>query len=87
MKFNFKVIANLLGLLLLLNSAFMLLCLPFSFYYGESSWLAITISALITAGSGFSLRYFTRKNLNKELKKRDGYIVVTAGWLVMSIFQ
>ena len=86
MKFNFKVIANLLGLLLLLNSAFMLLCLPFSFYYGESSWLAITISALITAGSGFSLRYFTRKNLNKELKKRDGYIVVTAGWLVMSIF-
>ncbi len=86
MKFNFKVIGNILGLLLLLNSAFMLLCLPFSFYYKEDSWLAITISALITASCGFALRHFTKKDLSKDLKKRDGYIVVTAGWLVMSLF-
>ncbi len=86
MKFNFKVIGNILGLLLLLNSAFMLLCLPFSFYYKEDSWLAITVSALITAGCGFALRHFTKKDLSKDLKKRDGYIVVTAGWLVMSLF-
>lgn len=86
MKFNFKVIGNILGLLLLLNSAFMLLCLPFSFYYKENSWWAIAVAALITAASGFTLRFFTRKNLSKDLKKRDGYIVVTAGWLVMSLF-
>ncbi len=86
MKFNIKVIGNILGILLLLNSAFMLLCLPFSFYYEEDSWWAIAVSALITAASGFALRYFTRKDLSKDLKKRDGYIVVTAGWLVMSLF-
>ena len=85
MKFNFKVIANLLGLLLLLNSAFMVLCLPFSFYYREKSWWAITASAVITAACGFALRHFTRKRLNKDLKKRDGYLVVTSGWLVMSL--
>lgn len=85
MKFNFKVIANLLGLLLLLNGAFMVLCLPFSFYYREKSWWAIAASAVITAACGFALRYFTRKRLNKDLKKRDGYLVVTAGWLIMSL--
>ncbi|GAB5522164.1 MAG: TrkH family potassium uptake protein [Roseivirga sp.] len=86
MKFNFKVIGNILGLLLLLNSAFMLLCLPFSFYYKEDSWWAIALAAMITAASGYALRFFTRKDLSKDLKKRDGYIVVTAGWLVMSLF-
>ena len=85
MKFNFKVIANLLGLLLLLNGAFMALCLPFSFYYKEKSWWAIAASAVITAACGFALRHFTRKRLNKDLKKRDGYLVVTSGWLVMSL--
>lgn len=86
MKFNFKVIVNILGLLLLLNSAFMLLCLPFSFYYKEDSWWSIALAALITASAGYAMRFFTRKGLRKDLKKRDGYLVVTAGWLAMSLF-
>jgi trk system potassium uptake protein TrkH len=32
------------------------------------------------------MRFFTRNLPSKELKKRDGYIVVTSGWLVMSVF-
>ncbi|MGK0488924.1 MAG: trk system potassium uptake protein TrkH, partial [Candidatus Endobugula sp.] len=85
-RFNVKVIANILGVLLLMNAGFMAICLPVSFYYKEEEWKAILLSAIITASVGFLLRFSTRKLASKELKKRDGYIVVTSGWIVMSIF-
>ncbi|OEK01559.1 potassium transporter [Roseivirga sp. 4D4] len=86
MRFNLKVIGDILGILLLINGGFMALCLPISLYYGEHDWIAITTSSIITLGSGFLLRYITRKKKSKELKKKDGYLIVTAGWIVMSIF-
>lgn len=86
MRFNLKVIGDILGILLLINGGFMALCLPISLYYGEHDWIAISTSSLVTLGSGFLLRYLTRKKKSKELKKKDGYLIVTAGWIVMSIF-
>lgn len=85
-RFNLKVIANILGILLLMNAGFMAICLPVSLYYKEEEWKAILLSAVITALVGFILRFTTRNLPSKELKKRDGYIVVTSGWIVMSIF-
>lgn len=84
-RFNVKAIANILGILLLMNAGFMLICLPVSIYF-EEDWLPMLQSAAITAAVGFLLRFLTRKFPSKELKKRDGYIVVTSGWVVMSIF-
>lgn len=86
MTFNFKVIIHIIGILLMLNGAFMFLCLPFSIYYGEGDLLAISVSGTITVLSGFLAFIFTRKRQNKELRKKDGYLVVTAGWLSMSFF-
>lgn len=86
MRFNFKVIGDILGILLLINGGFMALCLPISFYYGENDWVAILTSSLVTLGSGFLLRYLTRNKKSKELKKKDGYLIVTSGWIFMSIF-
>ena len=62
----------------------MALCLPISFYYGEQDWTAILTSSLITIGA--LLKYLTRNKKSKELKKKDGYLIVTAGWIFMSIF-
>ena len=64
----------------------MALCLPISFYYGEQDWTAILTSSLITIGIGALLKYLTRNKKSKELKKKDGYLIVTAGWIFMSIF-
>ena len=64
----------------------MALCLPISFYYGEQDWTAILTSSLITIGTGALLKYLTRNKKSKELKKKDGYLIVTAGWIFMSIF-
>ena len=86
MRFNFKVIGDILGILLLINGGFMALCLPISFYYGEQDWTAILTSSLITIGAGALLKYLTRNKKSKELKKKDGYLIVTAGWIFMSVF-
>ncbi|MFY0688974.1 MAG: TrkH family potassium uptake protein [Cyclobacteriaceae bacterium] len=86
MRFNYKVILNILGILLLFNGMFMLTCIPFSYYYGEGDFLAIIKSAGITMGVGLVVFLITQRNQNKELRKRDGYLVVTGGWLIMSFF-
>lgn len=84
--FNYKVIGNILGILLLINGGFMLLCLPVSFYYQEADWVSIAISSFITLSAGLGLRLITKKRDRKDLKKKDGYLIVTAGWIVMSFF-
>ncbi len=85
MRFNFRLILNLLGLLVLLNGLFMFLCLPFSIYYGENIF-HIIIAGGITLLAGALTWFLTLRGLNTELKKKDGYLVVTLGWLTMSIF-
>ncbi|MDH5475614.1 MAG: TrkH family potassium uptake protein [Cyclobacteriaceae bacterium] len=85
MRFNFRIVIGLLGLLISLNGVFMLLCLPFSIYYNEN-WISILLSGVITLIVGIILWFWFRKYPNKELKKRDGYLIVTLGWLSMSFF-
>ncbi|TRX53700.1 TrkH family potassium uptake protein [Fulvivirga sp. M361] len=85
MRFNFPLITNILGLLLFLNGSFMLLCMPFSVYYGED-WFYILISGLITIVCGSTTWLLTKNHKSKELKKKDGYLIVTLGWFFMSLF-
>ncbi len=86
MKFNFKAILNIMGILLLLNGAFMALCLPFAIQYKGGDWFAIALSSAITLAVGLTLRLLTKNREHKELKKRDGYIIVSGGWIVLSLF-
>ncbi|MEQ9423885.1 MAG: TrkH family potassium uptake protein [Cyclobacteriaceae bacterium] len=86
MRFNYPVIASFFGYLLLLNGFFMLTCLPFSFYYGDGDHEAIIWSATINSIIGALLVFFTRNPDSKELSKRDGYLIVSLGWLIISFF-
>lgn len=75
-----------MGILLILNGVFMLLCIPFSLYYSEGDLRALLISSGITLVCGLLIFVITKRNQTKELRKRDGYLVVTLGWLIMSFF-
>ena len=86
MKLNFKAIISILGLLLILNGGFMLVCLPVSIYYNDGQWHALLLSGVITVLFGLVAYFFTKNQSNGGLKKRDGYLVVTLGWLCMSLF-
>lgn len=85
MRLNIRLILNILGLLLILNGISMLLCLPFSFYYREEVW-HLSVSGGITFFTGLFTWLTTRREQNKELKKKDGYLIVTLGWICMSTF-
>ncbi len=84
-RFNVSLIVSILGLLLVISGVGMLLSLPFSIYYKESLW-PIASSAAVTIFTGLPLWLLLNKKASRELKKRDGYLVVTLGWIVMSIF-
>ena len=83
---NFKVILHIIGFLLLLTGFLMLTAIPFSIYYKTDDIPAILISGISTSFFGFMLWFFTRKNDNREIKKREGYLIVSLGWIVMSLF-
>lgn len=85
MRFNIRLIINILGLLLMLNGVSMLLCLPFSLYYREELW-HLALAGGTTFFTGLLVWLLTRKEQHKELKKKDGYLIVTMGWLCMSAF-
>jgi len=55
-----------------------------SFIIKDGVALEISSAGLITLFAGTLLMFVTR-NHKKEIKKREGYIVVTFGWLVMSL--
>lgn len=86
MKFNLKVIGNIIGILLLINGLLMLTAVPFGIYHGEGSWKGILVASLVNSVIGFILYYNTKHNENKELKRRDGYLIVILSWIAMSLF-
>jgi len=82
---NTSVIVNVIGGLLLIMGVLMLTSIGFSIYYKEDV-MPILLSSGITLLSGGGLRYLTRKSKDGEIKKRDGYLIVTMSWLCMAIF-
>ena len=86
MKFNLKVIGNIIGILLLINGLLMLTAVPFGIYHEESSWKGILVASLVNSIIGFILYYNTKDNENKELKRIDGYLIVILSWIAMSLF-
>lgn len=62
----------------------MALALPFSLYYGDGDFNAILISIGITVGTGFVAWFTTRGE--SEIKVRDGFAIVTFGWITSAIF-
>lgn len=69
----------------MLNGIFMMLGIPFSLYYGDDDVLVLLLCGFGTSLIGGLLVLLT-KDHEKELRKREGYIVVSSGWIVMSIF-
>jgi trk system potassium uptake protein TrkH len=82
---NFKVIGYILGILLLIEAAFLFICIPITFFFGEDDASSFLISGGISLIAGGILWLVTRDS-DKQLGKRDGYIIVSLVWVVFSIF-
>ncbi|ADV49543.1 TrkH family potassium uptake protein [Cellulophaga sp. E16_2] len=84
MSLNYRIIFHLMGLLLLCNGGFMIIAAIFSGIYNDGATLDITLAAIVTMIIG-TLSMFLTRGHKKEVKKKEGYIIVTGGWLVMSL--
>ena len=73
-----------MGLLLLCNGGFMLIATLISFIYQDGVTVQIMAASLATMFVGVVMMFLTREHL-KALDKREGYIVVTFGWIFMSL--
>ena len=82
---NLKVVAFVLSILLVIEGAFMALAAPISLIYGDQDAIYIFVSAFMTALAGFILWAIFR-SCDKNIGKREGYIIVSLGWIVFSLF-
>ncbi len=73
-----------MGLLLLCNGGFMLIATIVSFIYKDGVTMQIMLAALSTMFLGIILMFLTKEH-QKSINKREGYIVVTFGWIFMSL--
>jgi len=81
---NTNIIFRFLGITAILNGFFMLLAVPFSLYYKESATWGIVNAGIITICIGLLL-YFFNKPKNTIIQKKEGYLIVTLGWLTLSL--
>ena len=72
---NYRIIVNIIGFLIFLTGIFMMLGLPFSFYYQSDDVFAILISSILTSSIGLLTWVFTKNSERKDVGKREGYLI------------
>lgn len=82
---NLKTTIRILSILLVIEGLFMWLSIPIALLYHENDSLQFLLSGGITSVTGLFGIAVTRK-ANLQVTKRDGYVIVTSGWLVFSFF-
>jgi len=74
----------MMGFLLIFNGLFMFISSAISWIYKDGATQGIFFAGTLTIIIGLLFRFVT-KGFKKEIKKREGYIVVTLGWVFMSL--
>ncbi len=82
---NWTVVQRILGLLLMMFSVTMLPPIIVSMIFDEQSWLPFVEGFALTLFAGL-ITWFPVRKLRKELRLRDGFVVVAAFWTVLGTF-
>ena len=82
---HFKIISRILGLLLLIEALFMLVALGVSVYYDEHI-IPAYIYTIATTLAASTLLLHCGRGKERNISRKDGYIVVSSAWIIFSIF-
>lgn len=89
MKLNWRYILSLFGILLLMESFFMMVttgvALYYSFMAGDKDWSAFAITTAITITAGLLLWLPNRKH-HPEMTMRESFLIVALTWILFSLF-
>ena len=83
--FHPKIIFRITGLLLYVEAIFLLACVPVALYYNEPIMRSLVISIASMVGIGSLFTYFC-SGAERNISRKDGYIVVTLCWIIFSLF-
>ncbi|MGA0274274.1 MAG: TrkH family potassium uptake protein, partial [Flavobacteriaceae bacterium] len=81
---NYKIVVYLMGVLLLFNGGFVLLSALISFLYKDGVTFELTLAAFLILSIGALFMLFGRQH-EKQIQKREGYLIVTFGWVLMAL--
>lgn len=84
--FHRKIILKFLSVLLLFNGAFMCLTLPLAWADNDGTFFAFLQVILIHLALGLTTYQLNKRSDGRDLRSRDGFLVVTSGWILMSAF-
>ncbi len=82
---NLTVVQRILGLLLMVFSLTMLPPIIFSFIFDDGAWLPFVKGFALTLVVGF-LIWLPVRHAQRDLRLRDGFLVVAAFWTVLGAF-
>jgi len=81
---NVRLTLHVLGWLLVFMGAVLVFPAIFSLWFADGELLSFLASAVITAGAGYGLTRAFRSN--RQLTLREGFGIVTFGWLGIAVF-
>jgi len=76
---------GILGILIIMESFFLLLSMAVALFYGEEGWLCFLLTALGTVAVGAFCIFLSRKGENKRMRRADNFLIVALSWIVFSI--
>ncbi|AWN14729.1 TrkH family potassium uptake protein [Salinisphaera sp. LB1] len=85
LNYYYAVVQRVLGLLLMIFSVSMLAPIVVALIYGDGEIEAFAIGFAITLATGL-LAWLPSRHVQRELKIRDGFLVVVLFWMVLSLF-
>lgn len=83
--FHPKIILRIIGLLLLIESLFLTTCIGVAIYYNDNMLQPFLLTLAALVGSGFLFAYLG-KGKERNISRKDSYVVVTLCWIVFSIY-
>ena len=83
---NKKMISFIIGKILILEAGLMVLPLIISFLYNESAKYKIAYGSVIALLLAIGFALSAKLPEDQRIQGREGYIIVSLSWILMSIF-
>lgn len=76
---------SIFGLLILMESNFLLLTTLLALLYKEEDWKAFLCATVLSLALGIILKYFGKKSKNIRMTRADSFLIVSLSWIIFSI--
>jgi len=76
---------GILGILIIMESFFLLLSMAVAIFYGEKGWLCFLLTALGTIALGSFCIFLSRKGDSRRMRRADNFLIVALSWIVFSV--